>query len=154
LLIFCRYRGQGRDNYCHEGGELTVPQLLEKSTINWARKIVSVFKKLPLQIATFIIIIIGKDTISYMQGIYTYIPETNHVPKEYIIIIIIIITEYIYIYTHTGKAIPLQAWTGPEGSSSLRPRFQNNQHMKVVRLSALCTGRRYSPGNIPGIHFC
>jgi hypothetical protein len=30
-----------------------------------------------------------------MQGIYTYIPDTNHVPKEYninIIIIIIIIT--------------------------------------------------------------
>jgi hypothetical protein len=31
----------------------------------------------------FFIIIIGKDTISYMQGICTYIPETNHVPKEY-----------------------------------------------------------------------
>jgi hypothetical protein len=30
-----------------------------------------------------IIIIIGKDTISFMQGSYTYIPETNHVPKEY-----------------------------------------------------------------------
>jgi hypothetical protein len=30
-----------------------------------------------------IIIIIGKDNISFMQGIYTYIPETNHVPKEY-----------------------------------------------------------------------
>jgi hypothetical protein len=30
-----------------------------------------------------IIIIIGKDTISFMLGIYTYIPETNHVPKEY-----------------------------------------------------------------------
>jgi hypothetical protein len=28
-------------------------------------------------------IIIGKDTISFMQGIYTYIPETNHVPKQY-----------------------------------------------------------------------
>jgi hypothetical protein len=26
--------------------------------------------------------IIGKDTISFMQGIYAYIPETNHVPKE------------------------------------------------------------------------
>jgi hypothetical protein len=25
----------------------------------------------------------SKDTISFMQGIYTYIPETNHVPKEY-----------------------------------------------------------------------
>jgi hypothetical protein len=32
-----------------------------------------------------VIIIIGKDTISFMQGIYTYIPETNHVPKEYIV---------------------------------------------------------------------
>jgi hypothetical protein len=30
-----------------------------------------------------IIIIIGKDAISFMQGIYTCIPETNNVPKEY-----------------------------------------------------------------------
>jgi hypothetical protein len=29
-----------------------------------------------------IIIIIRKDTVSFMQGIYTYISETNHVPKE------------------------------------------------------------------------
>jgi len=28
----------------------------------------------------FIIIII---IISFMQGLYTYIPETNHVPREY-----------------------------------------------------------------------
>jgi hypothetical protein len=34
-------------------------------------------------IIIIIIIIIGKDTISFMMGIYTYIPETNHVPKEY-----------------------------------------------------------------------
>ena len=34
------------------------------------------------------------------------------------------------------------------------PRFTDNRHMKVVRLSALCTGRLYPPGNIPGIHFC
>jgi hypothetical protein len=37
-------------------------------------------------------------------------------------------------------------------------RFQDNRHMKVVRLSALCTGRIYPPppppGNIPGTHFC
>jgi hypothetical protein len=25
----------------------------------------------------------SKDTISFMQGIYTNIPETNHVPKKY-----------------------------------------------------------------------
>jgi hypothetical protein len=34
-------------------------------------------------IIIIIIIITGKDTISFMQGIYTYIPETNHVPKQY-----------------------------------------------------------------------
>ena len=34
------------------------------------------------------------------------------------------------------------------------PRFQDNRHMKVVRLSALHTGRLYPPGNIPGTHFC
>ena len=37
-----------------------------------------------------------------------------------------------------GKAIPLQAWGDPEA-----PRFQDNRHMKVVRLSALSTGRLY-----------
>jgi hypothetical protein len=31
----------------------------------------------------FEIIIIIIITISFMQGIYTYIPETNNVPKEY-----------------------------------------------------------------------
>jgi hypothetical protein len=34
------------------------------------------------------------------------------------------------------------------------PRFLDNRHMKVVRLSAVCTGRLYPPGNIPGTHFC
>ena len=34
------------------------------------------------------------------------------------------------------------------------PIFQNIRHMKVVRLSALRTGRLYHPGIIPGTHFC
>jgi hypothetical protein len=35
------------------------------------------------------------------------------------------------------------------------PRFLDNRHMKVVRLSALRTGRIYSPpGKVPGTHFC
>jgi hypothetical protein len=54
-----------------------------------------------------------------------------------------------------GKAIPLQAWTGPEGSRRLRlPDLKTNRHMKVARLSALRTGRLYPPGNIPGTYFC
>jgi len=32
--------------------------------------------------------------------------------------------------------------------------FKDIQHMKVVKLSALRTDRLYSPGNIPGTHFC
>ena len=51
------------------------------------------------------------------------------------------------------KAIPLQAWTSPEGSGSLRiPYF------KTVGtwgwLSVLHTGRLYPPGNTPDNHFC
>jgi len=38
--------------------------------------------KLLLIIIIIIIIIIILD-ISFMQGIYTYIPETNHVPREH-----------------------------------------------------------------------
>ena len=34
------------------------------------------------------------------------------------------------------------------------PTFQDNRHMKVVRLSALRTGRLYPQGSIPGTHFC
>jgi hypothetical protein len=30
-----------------------------------------------------VVVVVGKDTISFMQGIYTHIPETNHAPKEY-----------------------------------------------------------------------
>ena len=37
-----------------------------------------------------------------------------------------------------GKAVPLQAWSGPEDSRNLRfPDF-------MIRLSALSTGRLYS----------
>jgi len=47
-----------------------------------------------------------------------------------------------------GKAVPLQAWTGPEGSRKLKlPNFMATAQ-DVGRLSAL------PPGNIPGTHFC
>jgi hypothetical protein len=50
--------------------------------------------------------------------------------------------------SHTGLGRPL----GLQVVEA--PRFLDNRHMKVVRLSALRTGRLYSPGKIPGTHFC
>ena len=55
---------------------------------------------------------------------------------------------------HDGKVTPLQAWTGPYGSRSLRlPEFLDNRHM-VIRSSAIRTGSLYPRGDIPGIHYC
>jgi hypothetical protein len=43
-----------------------------------------------------------------------------------------------------GKAIPLQAWTGPEGSRRFRlPDFKTVGKWRWLRLSALSTGRLY-----------
>jgi len=45
--------------------------------------------------------------------------------------------------SHKGKAVPLQAWTGPEGSRKLRfPDFVKTAQ-DGGRLSALRTGRLY-----------
>jgi hypothetical protein len=50
----------------------------------------------------------------------------------------------IYIYLFIGKSISIQVWTGPEVSRTLRLlEFQNIRHLKVVRLSAVRTGRLY-----------
>jgi hypothetical protein len=45
-----------------------------------------------------IIIIITIIIISFMQGIYTYIPETNYVPRECSVFILYFI--YYYYYHH------------------------------------------------------
>ena len=42
-----------------------------------------------------------------------------------------------------GKAVPLQAWSGPERSKKLRSQISWQRHRMVVRLSALRTGHLY-----------
>jgi len=57
-----------------------------------------------------------------------------------------------FIYNYKGKAIPLQAWTGPEGSRNLRlPDFKTHEGGKVVSPTHRPP---LPPGNIPGTHFC
>jgi hypothetical protein len=54
---------------------------------------------------------------------------------------------YHIVYRCKGKTIPLPAWTGldrPRGFQEVEaPRFHDNRHIKVVRSSALSTGRLY-----------
>ena len=53
-----------------------------------------------------------------------------------------------------GKAVPLQAWSGPEGSRKLRfPDFVTKAQGggKIVRLTHQPP---LPPGNTPGTHFC
>ena len=51
-----------------------------------------------------------------------------------------------------GKAVLLQAWSGPEGSKKLRfPDFMTTVQ-NGGKVSALCTGCLYPPGNTPGTH--
>ena len=53
-----------------------------------------------------------------------------------------------------GKAVPLQAWSGPEGSRKLRfPDFMTTAEDggKVV---SLVHWSPLPPGNKPGAHFC
>jgi hypothetical protein len=53
-----------------------------------------------------------------------------------------------------GKAVPLQAWSGPEGSRKLRfPDFMTvaQDGGKVVSLTHWPP---LPPGNTPGTHFC
>ena len=53
-----------------------------------------------------------------------------------------------------GKVVPLQAWSGPEGSRKLRfPDFMTTAQGggKVVSLTHRSP---LPPGNAPGTHFC
>jgi len=56
-------------------------------------------------------------------------------------------------YSLKGKAVPLQAWTGPEGSRKLSfPDYVTTQNGgKVIDLTHRPP---LPPGNAPGSHFC
>jgi hypothetical protein len=57
--------------------------------------------------------------------------------------------------TCLGKSNPITGLDRTLESQEVEaPRFLDNRHMKVVRLSALRTGRLYTPGKITGTHFC
>jgi len=53
-----------------------------------------------------------------------------------------------------GKAVPLKAWSNPEGSRKLRfPDFMTTAQ-DGVKVVSLTHRPPLSPGNTPGTHFC
>jgi len=53
-----------------------------------------------------------------------------------------------------GKAVPLQAWTGPEGSMKLRFPYFMTTTQDGGKVVILRHWPPLPPGNTPGTHFC
>jgi hypothetical protein len=60
----------------------------------------------------------------------------------------------IYMYIYKGKAVPLQAWSGPEGSRKLRFPDYITTAQDGAKVVGLTHRPPLPPGNIPGTHFC
>jgi len=56
-------------------------------------------------------------------------------------------------YIYKGKAFPLQAWSGPEGSRKLRFPDYMTTAQNSGKVVSLTHRPPLPPGNIPGIHF-
>ena len=62
-------------------------------------------------------------------------------------------SKHVAIYSK-GKAVPLQAWSGPEGSRKLRfPDFMTTAQ-DVGKVVSLTHRPPLTPSNTPGTHFC
>jgi hypothetical protein len=60
---------------------------------------------------------------------------------------------HMHIYV-TGKAVALQAWSGPEGSRKLRFPYNMTKAQDGAKVVSLRHQPPLLPGNTPGTHFC
>ena len=60
----------------------------------------------------------------------------------------------IYMHILKGKAVPLQAWSGPEGSRKLRFLDFMTTAQDGGKVVSLTHRPPLPPGNTPGTHFC
>jgi len=56
--------------------------------------------------------------------------------------------------TTKGQAVPLQAWSGPEGSRKLRFPYFMTTAQDGGKVVSLRHRPPLPPGNVPGTHFC
>ena len=57
-------------------------------------------------------------------------------------------------YVVKGKAVPLHAWSGPEGSRKLRFPYFMTTAQDSGKVVSLTHRPPLPPGNTPCIHFC
>jgi hypothetical protein len=122
----------------------------------------------PKLLVDIVIVRILKKSYTMCTAVYRATSQTSHLPVQLItsypapfsMLHFTFVFSAIYI---TNFVIPVNTTTckvkgtGPDrpwGLQEVAPRFQDNRHMKVVRLSALRTSRLYTPGNIAGPLFC
>jgi len=58
------------------------------------------------------------------------------------------------VFIGCGKAVPLQAWSGPEGSWKLRFPYFMTTAQDGGKVVSLTNRPSLPPGNSPGTHFC
>jgi len=56
--------------------------------------------------------------------------------------------------TEVNKSVPLQAWSGPEGSRKLRLPYFMTTAQEGGKVVSLTHRPLLPPGNSPGTHFC
>jgi len=61
---------------------------------------------------------------------------------------------FLQIHTKKGKAVPLQTWSGPEGSRKLRFPDYMTMAQDGGKVVSPTHQPPLPPGNAPGTHFC
>jgi hypothetical protein len=75
--------------------------------------------------------------------------------KPFKLIIVIFAFTFVNVRNHGAiKAVPLQAWSGPEGSRKLRFSDFLTTAQDVGKVVSLTHRPHLPPENTPGTHFC
>jgi hypothetical protein len=81
-----------------------------------------------------------------VMSVCTYNPQSFHSNCVY---------WFLLFHLWSPNAYACTGLDGPCGIQQVQvPRFHHEWHIKVVRLTALCTGCLYPQGNVPGTHSC
>ena len=110
-----------------------------------------------------IVILIG---CVYARALYKTVLTTSHCLVQELYIrhrfVLLVDTEFLSLpkavsSTHhivKGKAVPLQAWSGPEGSRKLRFPYFITMALEGGNVVSPTHRPHLPPGNSPGTHFC